>query len=130
MEGNEIRLKHLADNVYSDAVVSETEDSDGIMLSTFADGKLFSGKDEDYFTAFRKLRDSLLTEGYGMCCAGARINAVQSGMMAGTDRVYLVSLGEKAVQSNVRGIFDYVDMDNFPDSAEQDEFTEKFYRSI
>ena len=130
MEGNEIRLKSLDGGVYTDAFVTEDEDRDGVILSASVGGKLFSGRDADYFTAFKKLRDSLLEEGYGMCCAGARVNAVQSGMMAGTDRVYLVSIGKKPVLTNVRGIFDYVDMEDFPDSGEQDKFAEKFYGSI
>lgn len=130
MERYEIRLKSLENGGYTDTVITETEKDDEISLSAEVGERLFSEKDEDQFTAFKKLRDSLLTAGYGMCCAGALINAVQSGMMAGSDRVYLVTLGEKPSLKDAVGIFDFADTERFPDSTEQTEFTENYFESI
>ena len=55
------------------------------------------------------LKDELLSGGYKMCCAGAMENAVQSGMMAGSDRVYLIKEGEKPKPSDAVGMFDYME---------------------
>ena len=130
MEEYGIKLKELDSGNIIDAVVKENGDRDDILLAVTLGDKQFSAVNEDYFTAFQQLRDRLLDEGYGMCCAGAKENALQSGMMAGSDRVYLVTLGSRAVMKSISGIFDYADMDKFPDSGAQQRFTQSWYESI
>lgn len=130
MEEYPVKLKKLADGTFSDIVVKEDDNGETIKFSVQMDGKIFVGEDEDYLTAFRKLRDVLLSAGCGMCCAGALVNALQSGMMAGSDRVYLVKLGEKPSMKNAVGIFDPAGADIFPDSRAQEIYAERFFDSI
>lgn len=130
IEEYDIRLKKLCDGTYLDTVVTENDNGETIKFAAQVDGKLFVGEDEDYFTAFKRLRDVLLAAGYGMCCAGALVNALQSGMMAGSGRVYLVRPGEKPSLKNAVGIFDHAGMEEFPDSKAQEIYAERFFDSI
>ncbi|SFC29380.1 hypothetical protein [Ruminococcus albus] len=130
MEEYTVKLKKLDDDTYCDIVVTEDDNGEVIKFRLEKDSKVFVGEDEDYLTAFRKLRDALLSAGYGMCCAGALVNALQSGMMAGSDRVYLVKLGEKPSMKNAVGIFDPAGADIFPDSKAQEIYAERFFDSI
>ena len=61
MEEYPVKLKDLADSTYSDIVVTEDDNGETIKFSAQMDGKIFVGEDEDYLTAFRKLRDVFLT---------------------------------------------------------------------
>lgn len=65
--------------------------------------------------------------GYGLQCNGSRINAIQSGMMSQCEKIYLVEMGKKALLNQVVCIWDYADIDVFPDTKEQLEFAEKWY---
>ena len=130
MEKINVRLKRLADNVYTDAVIEE-DYADGVtVLRIDIGGETLTGEDDDYFTAFGKLRDSLLEKGFGLCCAGAMLNAGQSGMMAGSDMVYLVRKGEKPTLSDRVWIFEEKEPDSFPDSEAQRKFFEEWLNSI
>ena len=108
----------------------EAETSDDIILETAVDGRTLKAAGESYLETFQKLRDRLLAFGYGMKCCGALINAVQSGMMAYTPQVYLVTLGQQALKKDIVSIWDSCDIREFPDTAAQKEFTEKWYRSL
>ena len=130
MDGYDIKLKELANGNITNAFVSETENKNGIVLSVKLGDKEIAAVHDDYFTAFQQLRDKLLEEGFGMCCAGAMENALQSGMMAGSNRVYLVTLGSKAVMKSITGIYEYADMETFPDSTAQQRFTQSWFDSI
>lgn len=130
MEEYSVKLKKLTDGTFYNAVVTEEDNGEVLKFKAEIGGKNYVGEDEDYYTAFRKLMDVLLTAGYGMCCAGAMVNALQSGMMAGSDRVYLVRTGEKPSVKDTAGIFDPADLEIFPDSKAQEIYTERFFDSI
>ena len=94
--------------VESEKIEKHLSDKDYI-ITLEIEGKEYSSENEDTFTAFKMLKDDLLSGGYKMCCAGAMENAVQSGMMAGSDRVYLIKEGEKPKPSDAVGMFDYME---------------------
>lgn len=129
-EEYDIKLKKLDDGTFSDAVVNEYDDGEKLKFTAKIGGKTYVGENEEYFTAFKKLRDHLLADGYGMCCAGALVNALQSGMMAGSDRVYLVRLRENPTMKDVVGIFSPAEIEDFPDSKAQEIYAERFFDSI
>lgn len=124
----------IADLSYyqNEKVISvEVEDNyDSYVMRTTVDGIELSVTGNGLFTTFQKLRDELLKIGFGMKCNAARINAVQSGMMADLDVVYLVELGERASTTLVNSFWDYSNIDKFPNTAEQREFTDKWFDSI
>lgn len=108
-------------------LIEVNEDSDEIEMSTVVDGIEFLGSGESYLVAYQKLRDKLLELGYGLQCNGSRINAIQSGMMSQCEKIYLVEMGKKALLNQVVCIWDYADIDFFPNTKEQLEFAEKWY---
>lgn len=108
----------------------EAETSDYIVLETAIGGRTIKASGESYLEAFQELRDKWLAFGYGMKCCGALINAVQSGMMSYTPQVYLVTLGQQAMKKDIAGIWDKCDISEFPDTAAQREFTEKWFNSL
>ncbi|MBQ8965152.1 MAG: hypothetical protein IJ063_01065 [Ruminococcus sp.] len=130
MEEYEVSLKRLGTAGYIDTSVWQRDNGQTIAYRAEVEGMEFSGEDEDNFTAFKKLRDDLLKGGYGMCCAGAMTNAVQSGMLAGSDRVYLVMKGRKPALTDAVWIFMETAMTEFPDSMAQDRFAEEWFGSI
>ena len=110
--------------------ISEIEEEDGFRLVTVIGDKEYESQGEAYFVTFQGLRDQLLKEGYGLKCNGARINAVQSNMMGGCPKVYLVELGRQALMKDVVLIWDYADIDTFPDTAEQNEYFKRWNESF
>ena len=101
-----------------------------IELNAVIDGKDFSGKGDDLFSSFQLFRDKLLESGYGIKCNAARINALQSGMMRDTDVVYLVELGKKPGKEDIHGFWDYCEMNEYPFTKEQEQFTKKWMKSV
>lgn len=130
MEEYAVKLKVLGTGTVIDGVVSEEEQTDEFILRLTVCGREFIGRDYAYHRAFQKLRDGLLGAGYGICCKGALINAVQSEMMSGCEKVYLVELGRQARMSDVVFIYEFADMEDFPDTAAQEGFEESWYDSI
>ena len=102
-------------------------DADEIEISTVIDGINLCCSDECYLFAYQKIRDELLKLGYGLQCNGSRINAIQSGMMSQCEKIYLVDRGKKALLNQVVCIWDYAEMDFFPDTKMQLEFADKWY---
>ena len=121
----------VVDLVYYDSekpvLIEVNEDSDEIEISTVVDGIDFFSSDESYLAAYQKLRDKLLELGYGLQCNGSRINAIQSGMMAHYEKIYLVEMGKQALSNQIVCIWDYAEMDFFPDTKMQLEFADKWY---
>ena len=121
----------VADLVYYDSektvLIEVNEDSDEIEISTVVDGIDFFSSDESYLAAYQKLRDKLLELGFGLQCNGSRINAIQSGMMAHYEKIYLVEMGKQALSNQIVCIWDYAEMDFFPDTKMQLEFADKWY---
>ena len=111
-------------------LVDEAEKSDDIVLKAYVDGKEVSASDYNYLPAYQKFRDALLSRGYGIKCNGSRINAVQSEMMGANDKIYLVKLGQKALRKDIVSLYDYADINEFPDTQAQKEFFKKWCESI
>ena len=110
-------------------VVEVNENGDKIEIHTVVYGIDFFGSDECYFIAYQKLRDKLLELGYGLQCNGSRINAIQSGMMSQSEKIYLVEMGKQALSNQIVCMWDYADIDFFPDTKMQLEFADKWYES-
>lgn len=106
--------------------VDEAETTEDILIRA----KIFEleivSANENYLPAFQSFRDKLLKLGYGIKCNGARINAVQSGMMGVSDKVYLVEQGKPAQMKDIVHIWDYADIDGFPDTKQQCVFLEQW----
>lgn len=99
--------------------VDEAEQTKNIVISALVSGKKIDVEDYNYLPAYQSFRDVLLQLGFGIKCNGSRINAVQSGMMGTTDKVYLVELGKQAKMKDIVHIWDYADIDIFPDTKQQ-----------
>ena len=68
-----------------------------IEMNCEVDGVCFSAGGEYYFETFQLFRDYLLEFGYGIKCNGSRLNAIQSGMMEYSEKIYLVEFGRQAL---------------------------------
>lgn len=108
----------------------EVETTETIAMRALAAGQEVSASNEDFFSAYQELRDQLLLRGYGIKCNGSRINAGQSGMMAGCEVVYLVELGKRATRENIVGMFNYADIDEFPNTEQQTAYFERWLNSL
>lgn len=108
----------------------EGETSDNIKLSTTINGEDITASHYSYFPAYQSLRDSLLQKGYGLKCNGSRINAVQSGMMGANSNIYLAENGKQALKKDVVSLYDYADIDEFPDTLEQMQFFRMWMKSL
>jgi len=72
----------------------------------------------------------LLKLGLGLKCNGSCINAVQSAMMSYSSKIYLVEIGKQASLKSIVDIWGYCDINIFPDTEKQKEFTEAWLESI
>ena len=107
-----------------------TEKTDDIILCVSIGGTVFSANSHSYFVAFQKIRDKLLQQGYGLKCIGARIDVVQSAMASATNKVYITALGNQALKKDLKCLFDYADISEFPNTKEQNEYLEKWIESL
>jgi len=110
--------------------VDEAETTDDIIFHAVISGQEVSSVNYGYFSAYQQFRDKLLSLGYGIKCDGSRINAVQSGMMGSTDKIYLVESGKQALMKDIKSIFDYADINEFPDTQEQNIFFNEWCNSL
>lgn len=51
-------------------------------------------------------------------------------MMAGCEVVYLVELGKQTLRKDIVGMFDYADIDEFPNTAQQMAFSKQWLQSF
>lgn len=107
--------------------VDEAEISENIYINAKIKEQEFTSSSYNYLSAYQEFRDKLLEIGYGIKCNGSRINAVQSGMMGATDKIYLVEVGKQAMMKDIVHIWDYADIDSFPNTKQQNDF---FYQWI
>ena len=110
--------------------VDEAEESEYIVIKTVFLGQEISVSDYNYLPAYQTFRDKLIQLGYGIKCNGSRLNAVQSGMMGATDKVYLVELGRQAMMKDIVHIWDNVNIEEFPNTEQQKEFFEQWSKSL
>lgn len=68
----------------------------------------------------------MLAAGYGIKCNGSRLNVIQSGMMGATDKIYLVEMGKQVQTKDLVHIWDYAEIDIFPDTRQQNAFLEQW----
>ena len=130
MEKHILTIVNLSDNTEQNITFEIHDDADDIIIKSTIDKSEFSCCDRGYFTAFQKIRDEFLTLGFGIKCNGSRINAVQSGMMSGSERIYLVKLDTPAAMKDIVNIFDYAEISDFPNTSMQNDFTEKWFESL
>ena len=119
----------LSDNTVFDLTINIIED-DSFIMSVSLDNHLFEVQEEDIFPTFQKLRDILLSKGIGMKWYGAMRNAHQSGMMSTSNKVYILTLGKPALKKDIATIFDYAEIQEFPNTREQEEFSQKWLNSF
>lgn len=100
---------------------------EAIEISTEIDGVVISSSGEYYFETYQIFRDKLLDLGYGLKCNGSRMNALQSGMMGDCEKIYLVEMGKQALMEHIANIWDFADIDKFPNTKEQLEYAEQWY---
>ena len=104
--------------------------SHDFVLRCILNGKEILSSGNAYFIAFQDFRDKMLAEGYGLKCNGALINAHASAMMENSDKVYLLKLGSQAKMKDVVNIWDYAEIDDFPDTKMQEEYSKEWGASI
>lgn len=121
MEKYEVIIKELNSNHELPLIleVDEAETTEDIVIHAFVSEQKIISTNCNYFSAYQEFRDQLFQLGYGIKCNGSRINAVQSGMMGATDKVYLVEMGKQALMKDVVSIFDYADLNEFPNTEQQ-----------
>lgn len=110
--------------------VDEAEENEYIVINAVFLGEEISVSDYNYLPAYQEFRDKLLELGYGIKSNGSRINAVQSGMMGATDKVYLVELGRQAMMKDIVHIWDNANINEFPNTEQQKEFFEQWSKSL
>lgn len=108
--------------------VDEAEASENILITAKVEGQEITASNYAYLPAYQEFRDKLLKIGYGLKCNGSRKNAIQSGMMSATDQVYLVEMGRQARKKDIVRIWDYAEIDSFPDTKQQRAFFEAWCR--
>ena len=108
----------------------EAETTDNIILKSNIKGKEICAMDYNYFYAYQKFRDKLLDMNYGIKCKGSQLNALQSGMMGADNKIYLVQLGKQALNEDIVSLYEHSDIEEFPDTKAQNDFSEKWTASI
>ena len=81
---------------------------------------------DKYFAAFQQFRDKLLEAGYGIKCNGARLNAAPLSKFENGPRVYILESDAKGLPENTVDIWDKADINEFPDSRQQNRFINKW----
>ena len=130
MEVYEVKLLELntSAEVSATVEVDEAESSENIIMNIKISGQDITSSNYNYLQAYQDFRDKLLKLGFGIKCNGSRINAVQSGMMGANDKMYLVEMGKSALKEDIVHIWDYADIDDFPDTNQQSIFFEKWVK--
>lgn len=106
--------------------VDEAETTNNIVINAKIFEHEISSSNYNYLPAYQEFRDRLLQLGFGIKCNGSMINAVQSGMMGANDKMYLVEMGKKPQMKDIVHIWEYADIDNFPDTKQQLAFFEQW----
>lgn len=102
-----------------------TENDNGIIsMGIICNNKHYSSNGEYYFPVFQKLKDDLLQDNIGLQCYGSMINAHASAMMGGVPKVYLLKIGQQAKKDDIVFFLDYVNINVFSTTEEQNNFYE------
>lgn len=130
MEKYTVTIIGLKSKTETELEIYADEDSDDIVLKTVINNRVIIVSDCAYLSAYQKLRDYVLSMGFGMKCNGSRCNAVQSGMMESNAKIYLVEIGSQALLRDIVGIYDYADINEFPNTQEQKAYFQKWIDSL
>lgn len=130
MEVYEVILIDLIpkDKLSAQVVVDEAETTENIVIRAIVKEQEITSSNYNYLPAYQEFRDKLLAAGFGMKCNGSRLNAVQSGMLGATDKVYLAEMGKQARMTDIVHIWDYAEIDTFPDTKQQSAFFEQWMK--
>lgn len=109
--------------------VDEGETTEDIVIKADVLGQEVIASNYNYLPAYQEFRDKLLQLGLGIKCNGSKVNAVQSGMMGANDKIYLVEMGKQARMKDVVHIWDYAEIDTFPDTKQQITFFEHWVKT-
>lgn len=112
------------------SVIVKVIDDEQIEICTEIDGIIVSISDQYYLETYQKFRDELLKLGYGLMCNGSRINAIQSGMMGYSEKVYLVEMGKQALREQIVSMWEFADIKTFPNTKEQLVYAQQWYESL
>lgn len=108
-------------------VMTAEDDTDGkISIKTLINGNEYSSSGYAYLQTYQEFRDKLLAAGFGIKCCGSLVNAVQPEMMGDTDKIILLEIGKKASMKDTAHIWDHADIDEFPDTKQQNDFFVKW----
>ena len=132
METYEITLVELSTKkeINIPVEVDEAEESENIVIYSKVKYHEVTSISDTYFIAYQEFRDKLLTLGYGVKCNGSQVNAIQSGMMGATDKIYLVEMGKQALKKDIVNIWDYADIDIFATTQQQNSFFDQWIKSL
>ncbi len=132
METYEITLVELSTKkeINIPVEVDEAEESENIVIYSKVKYHEVTSISDTYFIAYQEFRDKLLTLGYGVKCNGSQVNAIQSGMMGATDKVFLVEMGKQALKKDIVNIWDYADIDIFATTQQQNSFFDQWIKSL
>lgn len=108
--------------------VDEGETTENIVIKAVVSGRAVVASNYNYLPAYQEFRDKLLQLGLGIKCNGSKINAVQSGMMGANDKIYLVEMGKQARMKDIVHIWDYAEINTFPDTRQQNTFFEQWIK--
>lgn len=130
MEKYIVTIIELNSKMETELEILADEESDDIVLKASINNREVLVSDYNYLPVYQKLRDCVLSMGYGIKCNGSRLNAIQSGMMGSNAKIYLVELGRQALLRDTVGIYDYADINEFPNTQEQKAFLQKWIGSL
>ena len=113
-------------NIKTFVEVDEAESSENITIKMVINSYEVISSDYNYFSAYQDFRDKLLELGYGIKCNGSKINSVQSNMMNATNKIYFIKIDEVVKSKDIVNIWDYIDIDDFPNTKQQFDFFQKW----
>lgn len=109
--------------------IFESENEDVINLKIIYNNQIFESEGEYYFNVFQELRDIMLTKRIGLKCYGSMKNVHPSAMMSTSDLAYILELGKQAKIKDTVCIFDYAEINDFPNTEEQELFYELWFNT-
>jgi hypothetical protein len=109
---------------------NENEETDEFVMSVEMPQIAILVKGEYCFNTFQEFRDKLLNYGIGLKCHGSLLNVCQSPMASYTENIYVITMGKQALMKDMVNMFEYIDIDIFPTTKEQNNFYQKWLASI
>jgi hypothetical protein len=110
--------------------ISIGENEEVIILETEINGKYYKSEAADHFSAFQKLKDTLLESNIGMKCYGSMENVYPSPLMRTSESAYILENGKRALTKDIVNIFDYIEINKFSNSAYQNNYYERWLMSL